>query len=180
MRMPVAGVVVLASLLLVPAVHAGKLYKWVDAEGRVSYQDRPPPSGSGHVEERDVGDNGVDSGSKADIPADVLAKFPVVVYGTPKCGTCISARAHLKRRHVPFRDVNLDGNARAQQEVIQKFGELTMPIITVGDKVMKGYLDSLLDGELDSAGYPKAAGAAASTTTGSTETEPEAEPEAAQ
>ena len=32
----------------------------------------------------------------------------------------------------------------------------------VGSKVMKGYMESLLSGELDAAGYPKIGGASAS------------------
>ena len=32
---------------------------------------------------------------------------------------------------------------------------MAVPTITVGSKVMRGYIDSLLDGELDQAGYPK-------------------------
>ncbi len=30
-----------------------------------------------------------------------------------------------------------------------------VPTITVGSKVMRGYLESLLEGELDQAGYPR-------------------------
>ena len=39
--------------------------------------------------------------------------------------------------------------------MIDKTGSLTVPTIMVGEKVMKGYMQSLLAGELDAAGYPK-------------------------
>ena len=39
--------------------------------------------------------------------------------------------------------------------MIEKIGELSVPTIMVGSKVMKGYIESLLEGELDQAGYPK-------------------------
>ncbi len=35
-------------------VHSVKLYKWVDQAGNVTYQDHPPPSGSGAVEEKNI------------------------------------------------------------------------------------------------------------------------------
>ncbi len=36
------------------AVHAVKLYKWVDEEGNVTYQETPPPAGFGQVEVKDI------------------------------------------------------------------------------------------------------------------------------
>jgi hypothetical protein len=39
--------------------------------------------------------------------------------------------------------------------MVKKIGELSVPTITVGSKVMQGYVESLLAGELDQAGYPK-------------------------
>ncbi|GMQ90578.1 MAG: hypothetical protein BMS9Abin10_0973 [Gammaproteobacteria bacterium] len=42
------------------AVHAVKLYKWVDEEGRVTYQDKPPPPGTDEVKEKTINpDEGV-------------------------------------------------------------------------------------------------------------------------
>jgi hypothetical protein len=49
--------IVLVSLALwsyASTVHSVKLYKWVDQAGNVTYQDRPPPSGSGAVEEKNI------------------------------------------------------------------------------------------------------------------------------
>ena len=37
-------------LLTLPATAvAAKLYKWVDKDGKVTYQETPPPTGSGRV-----------------------------------------------------------------------------------------------------------------------------------
>jgi glutaredoxin len=147
-------VAVLVTALAVSPAFAGKLYKWVNEAGNVSYQDRPPPVGQGRVEERDVHATGsIDADPAARAAA---AKAPVTVYMVSGCSSCDAARAHLKQRGVPFREVNVSaGNASAQQEMIKKVGELSVPTITVGAKVMKGFLASLLDGELDAAGYPK-------------------------
>lgn len=148
-------VAVLVTALTVSPAFAAKLYKWVDEAGNVSYQDRPPPVGQGRVEERDVRATGsIDADPAARAAA---AKAPVTMYMVTGCSSCDAARAHLKQRGVPFREVNVSaGNASAQQEMIKKVGELSVPTLTVGTKVMKGYLASLLDGELDAAGYPKA------------------------
>lgn len=53
---------VLFALLLVmgihvPLAHATKLYKWVDEQGNVTYQDRPPPANASEVEEKHIDPN---------------------------------------------------------------------------------------------------------------------------
>jgi len=131
---------------------AQKLYKWVDQDGRVSYHDQPPPGGSGYrVEEK-----AMRVGEKSDSAgAAVAEKFPVVLYSAPKCASCDTARQYLQKRRVPFTDKNVEGDRKLQEELIKQAGGLSVPTITVGTKVMRGYLESLLEGELDAAGYPK-------------------------
>lgn len=47
------------ALTLALAAHAYgvKLYKWTDENGRVTYQDHPPPPARGNVEEKDINPN---------------------------------------------------------------------------------------------------------------------------
>jgi glutaredoxin len=147
-------VAVLVVALAVSPAFAAKLYKWVDQAGNISYQDRPPPEGQGRVEERDVRGSHAAGGDPT--TDDAAAKAPVTLYMVPGCSSCDAARAHLKQRGIPFSEVNVAaGNVDAQQDMKKKVGELSVPTITVGAKVMKGYMASLLDGELDAAGYTK-------------------------
>lgn len=147
-------VLLLTGLIATPAL-AGKLYKWVDERGNISYQDRPPPEGRGQVEEKTMR-GGVGSSSNP-AAAEAAAKAPVTLYMVPKCNPCDAARLYLKNRGVPFTEINVsEKNPQAQQEMVKKVGELSVPTITVGSKVMQGYVESLLKGELDQAGYPKA------------------------
>ncbi len=145
----------LAGLIATPAL-AARLYKWVDERGNVSYQDRPPPEGRGRVEEKNLRDGtGGDSGNPA--AAEAAARAPVMLYMVPRCNPCDAARLYLKKRGVPFTEINVsEKNPQAQEEMRKKVGQLSVPTITVGGKVMQGYVESLLAGELDQAGYPKA------------------------
>lgn len=132
---------------------AEKLYKWVDDRGRISYHDQPPPEGAGYrVEEKNLG-----TGEKpvADKNQEAAAKFPIVLYATPKCASCDLARAYLDKRKVPYSEKNVESDPVLQQELKTKAGSVSVPTLTIGDKVMKGYLESLLDGELDAAGYAR-------------------------
>jgi len=148
-------IVMLAALVSAPLANAAKLYKWVDKDGNVSYHDQPPISDGYRVEEKNIGTRAPSSDK---ISGDVLERFPVVIYSATKCSSCDSARAYLKNRGVPFTEKNVEGDRKLQDELIKQSGGLSVPTITVGSKVMKGYLESLLEGELDQAGYPKAGG----------------------
>lgn len=142
--------------LVTTSALAGKLYKWVDERGNVSYQDRPPPAGQGHVEEKNVRDGGGATSAEPSV-AEVAAKAPVTLYMIPKCSPCDEARAYLKKRNVPFTEVNVsEKNPQGQEAMRKKVGELSVPTITVGSKVMRGYVETLVSGELDQAGYPQA------------------------
>ena len=148
-------IAVLVTTLAVAPVYAAKLYKWVDERGNVSYQDRPPPEGQGKVEEKYLRDSrgGVGGNPAA---AEAAAKSPVILYMVPTCIPCDMARTYLKQRGVPFREINVsEKNTQAQQEMIKKVGQLSVPTILIGSKVMLGYVESILSGELDQAGYPK-------------------------
>ncbi|MBI5783022.1 MAG: glutaredoxin family protein [Gammaproteobacteria bacterium] len=136
------------------AAQAGALYKWMDSQGRVSYHDQPPPEGSGYrVEEKNLG-----SGKKPavdDTLGKIVEKYPVILYSVPVCGSCDLARIYLQKRKVPFTEQNLENNGELQQSLKKKLGSLSAPTIMIGEKVMKGYVESILEGELDTVGYPK-------------------------
>lgn len=136
------------------AAQAGTLYKWVDSQGRVSYRDQLPPEGSGYsVEKKNLG-----SGKKSaedDSLEKIIEKYPVILYAVPVCGSCDLARIYLQKRKVPYSEQNLENNGELQQTLKKKIGSLSAPIILVGEKVMKGYVESILEGELDAVGYPK-------------------------
>jgi len=132
---------------------AATLYKWIDKDGKVTYQDQPPPPGAGRVEEREIKDVGSD---QSETIAEIAKKHPVVIYTIPKCSSCDLVRDYLQKRLIPFTEKNVAlGNLANQKEMQDKVGDVIVPTILVGAKVMKGgYIESLLEGELDAAGYP--------------------------
>ena len=138
----------LCCALAAPLVQAATMYKWVDKNGNVSYQDRPPPSDAGRVEERSLSNGPTTSADGATLPA-------VVLYSVRKCQSCDLARDYLRKRKVAFSEKNVESDVKLQAELKQKAGSLSVPTIMIGDKVMRGYLESLLEDELTHAGYAK-------------------------
>jgi glutaredoxin len=134
------------------AAQAASLYKWVDSQGRVSYHDKPPPEGTDYrVEEKTLrsGENTTYQQAQPD------KNIPVILYSAPKCASCDLVRIYLDKRKVPYTEKNVETDIKFQEELKEKSGSVSVPTITVGEKVMKGYLESLLEGELDAAGYQK-------------------------
>ncbi|MEK7207879.1 MAG: glutaredoxin family protein [Pseudomonadota bacterium] len=153
----VCWVIALTAFSVVTA-QGGTLYKWVGKDGKVSYHDQPPPENSGYrVEEKNLGSR---ERVGADTSQAAAEKFPIVIYTTARCAGCDLARAYLEKRKVPYSEKNVESDPKLQEELKKKSGSLSVPTITIGEKVMNGYLESLLEGELDQAGYLKAGSAA--------------------
>lgn len=153
---PTSLLAVLVGMALIcagPAAFATKTYKWVDKNGNVTYQDSPPPGTATNVEEQDISAPPPTDAEKAAIDA-AAAKYPVTLYLVPDCLACDAAKAYLAKRHIPFTIKNADNNRAVQKEMQKKVGSVTVPTILVGDKVMKGFVQSMLASELDAAGYP--------------------------
>ncbi len=138
----------------ISAAQADTLYKWVDSQGRISYHDQPPPDGAGYrVEEKVLGTG--NKHKEDDTLAKIAEKYPIVLYSVPDCGSCDLARLYLQKRKVPFTEQNLNTDPELQQTLKKKIGSWSAPTIMIGEKVMKGYVESVLEGELDGVGYPK-------------------------
>jgi glutaredoxin 3 len=79
---------------------------------------------------------------------------PVVVYTTPYCSFCISAKALLRRKGVEFTEINVAGAPDRRAEMVERANGLaTVPQIFIGSDHVGG-CDELRaldgDGKLDS------------------------------
>ncbi len=75
----------------------------------------------------------------------------VTVYSTRWCGYCARAKALLKSRGSPCEEILLDDNPDFRQKVFEMSGRSTIPLITIDDEPVGGYMElHLLDrtGEL--------------------------------
>ena len=142
-----------ALVLACGPVAAAQLYRSVDDQGRVEWRDTPPPAGAKNVEQRSLSPNTIQT---SDLPYSVqqaVKNFPVTVWTMPDCGEpCNLGRAHLSKRGIPF----TERNARKEPEALKKVGGgVEVPVLTVGSRMLKGYLETDWDSALDVAGYPR-------------------------
>jgi glutaredoxin len=135
----------------------GQAYRWVDQDGRVHYTQTPPPPGAKGVQRKSFRHGPMGT---VDLPyaTQVAAKnFPVTLYTLPDCGSpCDQARALLVKRAVPFRETSV-ATQKDADEVKRLSGKNDLPLLVVGTQVQTGFQEGLLNGLLDSAGYPSSA-----------------------
>lgn len=85
-----------------------------------------------------------------------MSATDVVVYSTGFCGWCERAKALLKRKGIPFREVRVDEDPAQRQEMLSRSGgQRTVPQIFIGERHVGGFeaLHALEQtGELDSLG----------------------------
>lgn len=144
----------IAAILFCVAVpaSAAQLYRWVDAQGRVEWRDTPPPASAKEVEQRKIQGNVRVAPAVPYSVQQAVKNFPVTLW-TAACGTaCDQAKAHLVRRAVPY----AEKDAKASPEELKRVtGGLEVPVLFVGRRQLKGYLEPTWDEALDAAGYPR-------------------------
>ena len=74
-----------------------------------------------------------------------MADKKVVIYSTPTCPYCKRAKDYLSRKGIPFVDRNVAVDRDAAKEMIQKSGQMGVPVITIDNEIMVGFNQTLLD-----------------------------------
>ncbi len=72
------------------------------------------------------------------------SKVKVKVYSTPSCPYCKLAKEFLKEHKIPFDDIDVSVNQKAANEMIEKSGQMGVPVIEVNGKIIIGYDQSAI------------------------------------
>ena len=139
--------------LAVATAGAQDMYKWVDEQGNVTYQDQPPPG-----QEDSAAPFAEDSEFAAELAAEktrrsITSSVPVTLYSVPVCDACDMVRLLLERNGVPYTEMDAGEDAAAQKEIKALTGQLSVPVLTVGDTVVSGYSSTGIEAQLVDAGY---------------------------
>jgi len=163
--------------LISSQLHAASLYKWVDADGNVVYQDTPPP-GNVDFEESKV------DGVKPSLPTDTGKQIedaalenPVSLFTVPVCDSCDLVRLLLEKKSIPFAEKDVRNNQETQAELQEISGSLSVPTLVIGSKVLDGFSRIAITQALEDAGFPSIDEAADETAEPSAETESATEAE---
>jgi glutaredoxin 3 len=63
----------------------------------------------------------------------------VTIYSTPTCTYCNMAKEFFKQNTIAFTEHNVASDLQKRKEMVDKSGQLGVPVITVGDEVIVGF-----------------------------------------
>ena len=149
-------VAIIGAVGIAASSHAATLYKWVDADGNIVYQDTPPP---GNVEFEESTVDGVAPAIPTDTGQQIEAaalENPVSLYTVPVCDTCDLVRLFLEKNSIPFAEKNVRNNQSTQAELQEFAGQLSVPTLIIGSTVLDGFSRLAISDALKKAGFPLA------------------------
>jgi glutaredoxin-like YruB-family protein len=63
----------------------------------------------------------------------------VTIYSTPTCHFCHAAKEFFTANKVAFTDVNVASDLEKRKEMIEKSGQMGVPVITIGSDLIVGF-----------------------------------------
>jgi glutaredoxin 3 len=63
----------------------------------------------------------------------------IIVYTSTFCGYCFAAKSLLSKKGIPYEEVNLSESPEMRQEIMEKWGWRTVPLIIINDKLIGGF-----------------------------------------
>ena len=72
----------------------------------------------------------------------------VVIYSTPTCHFCHMAKNYLNEKGISYTEHNVAEDIEKRQEMMEKSGQMGVPVIVIGDQMLIGFdkprIDQLL------------------------------------
>lgn len=63
----------------------------------------------------------------------------VKVYSTPTCPYCVTLKTYLKERDIDFKDIDVAVDEKAREEMVEKTGQLGVPVINIDGHFVVGF-----------------------------------------
>jgi glutaredoxin-like YruB-family protein len=82
----------------------------------------------------------------------------IKIYSTPACTYCKMAKEFLTSQNVAYEDIDVSVDAAAREDMVEKSGQLGVPVFDIDGQIMVGYNQQLLS-KVVGIGAASAAGA---------------------
>ncbi|MHB1316668.1 MAG: glutaredoxin family protein [Minisyncoccota bacterium] len=63
----------------------------------------------------------------------------VIVYSTPTCHFCNLAKTYLTENNIPFESFDVSTDQEKLREILEKTGQMGVPVILIDDEVIVGF-----------------------------------------
>ena len=76
----------------------------------------------------------------------------ITVYSTSWCGFCKQAMKYFDSLGIKYKDINVEEDPKAAEEMVQKSGQMGVPVIEIGKDIIIGFDKPKIDVALQAAG----------------------------
>ena len=63
----------------------------------------------------------------------------VKIYSTPACPFCMMAKKFLRDNNIDFEDIDVSADQAKAQEMVQKAGQMAVPVIDIDGEIIVGF-----------------------------------------
>jgi len=63
----------------------------------------------------------------------------IKIYSTPSCPYCVALKEFLTERKIDFEEIDVSRDEKAAGEMIQKSGQLGVPVIDIDGEIIVGF-----------------------------------------
>ncbi|MBF8280536.1 MAG: NrdH-redoxin [Candidatus Magasanikbacteria bacterium] len=63
----------------------------------------------------------------------------IIIYSTPACPYCKMAKAYFQKQNIAYTDYDVSAEADKAKEMVKKSGQMGVPVIDVGGKIIIGF-----------------------------------------
>ena len=63
----------------------------------------------------------------------------IILYSTQECQWCHRTREFFKQNKIKFKDINVDEDKKALEEMVKKSGQEGVPVLDIDGKIIVGY-----------------------------------------
>lgn len=68
----------------------------------------------------------------------------VEIYTTPSCQYCKKTKAFLAEHDIGYTEYNVSDNQNKRQEMVEKSGQMSVPVTVIGDEIITGFNEDKL------------------------------------
>jgi len=63
----------------------------------------------------------------------------VKLYSTPACVYCVTLKRFLEEKKIEFQEIDISEDKKAAEEMIEKTGQMGVPVIEIDDQIVVGF-----------------------------------------
>lgn len=72
----------------------------------------------------------------------------ITIYSTPTCPYCKMAKTYLNEKNIAFTDIDVASDEKSAQVMIDKSGQMGVPVLDIDGKIMVGFDKQAMDSAL--------------------------------